>query len=76
MSRSNFLKTKQLAIYWMLFHPQTLSNLLSQLLETHLGIHHIALLFFPSIMAMDWIFKEVWLDMYEEATARPSTDVA
>ena len=31
------IKTKQLATFWMLFHPQTYSNLLSQLFVTHLG---------------------------------------
>ena len=47
-SRSNFpqkelkKKPKQLAISWMLFHPQTSSHLLSQLFVTNLGV---ALLF-------------------------------
>ena len=31
-------KTKQLAISWMLFHPQTLSHLLSLLFVTHLDV--------------------------------------
>ena len=46
-SRSRFsqngLNTKQLATSLMLFHPQTLSYLLSQLFVTHLGV---ALLFY------------------------------
>ena len=46
-SRSNFqkkkkkkkgIKTKHLAISWMLFQPQTSSHLLSQLFVTHFGV--------------------------------------
>ena len=41
-SRSKFpqngLNVKQLAISWMLFHPQTSSYLLSQLFVIHLGV--------------------------------------
>ena len=55
-SRSKFsqngLNTKQLATSLMLFHPQTLSYLLSQLFVTHLGV---ALLF---------IYLFIYLFMY------------
>ena len=32
------LNSKELAIFWMPFHPQTSSYLLSQLFVTHLGV--------------------------------------
>ena len=52
MSKSKFpqnrLNTTQLALSWMLFHPQTSSYLLSQLSVTHLGVA-LLFLFFISI---------------------------
>ena len=47
-SKSKFLQKglndEQLAISWMLFHPQTSSYLLSQLFVTHFGV--VLLLFY------------------------------
>ena len=40
----NGLNTEQLAISWMLFHPQTSSYLLSQLFVTHLGVALLCIL--------------------------------
>ena len=59
MSRSNFpqngLNDKQLAISWMLFHPQTASYLLSQLFVTHLGV---------ALLLSQFISKEHTINAY------------